>query len=139
MAALNGHCLCQSIQFSVSSSEKWMAHCHCPLCRQAHGAALVTWIGVNLNDFKIDQGRAKIKWFASSEEGKRAFCSDCGSTLFFQSERWPDEIHITAANIKRGISLSPQAHVWFDRKVDWINLTDDLPRLGGKNGTTPLK
>lgn len=43
----NGRCLCGALQFSVRFPTKWVAHCHCTMCRRAHGAAFVTWFEVN--------------------------------------------------------------------------------------------
>ena len=35
-----------TIRFTVTWPSLWVAHCHCTLCRRAHGAAYVTWFGI---------------------------------------------------------------------------------------------
>jgi len=56
------------------------------------------------------------------------FCSRCGSSMLFRSTKWADEIHITLANVQNDIGLQPQAHVYFDTHVDWLNFDDELKR-----------
>ena len=48
--------------------------------------------------------------------------------MLFRSTKWEDEIHITLANIAMDIGLKPQAHVYFDTHVDWLNFDDELER-----------
>ena len=95
-APLTGKCLCGAVRFEVTPPTKWCAHCHCSLCRRAHGAAFVTWFGVDRSGFELVAGDAELSWYQSTPEARRGFCSKCGSTIFFESERWGDEVHITA-------------------------------------------
>lgn len=58
--------------------------------------------------------------------------------MFFEGERWQGEIHIALASMDGPIDRSPEAHVFFDRHVEWIVLGDDLKRVGGPSGVEPL-
>ena len=40
---VSGGCLCGAVRFTAKLPSKWCAHCHCSLCRKAHGAGYVTW------------------------------------------------------------------------------------------------
>ena len=40
---VEGGCLCGAVRFSLELPSKWCAHCHCSMCRRAHGAGYVTW------------------------------------------------------------------------------------------------
>ncbi|TAA47526.1 GFA family protein [Corallincola spongiicola] len=133
-----GQCLCGAIAFEVSSPTKWSAHCHCSRCRQAHGAAFVTWFGVSAQQVKLMHEDNTLRWFDSSENAQRGFCSTCGSTLFFRSERWPGELHIALAAMQEPIDRPVSAHVYFDSHVPWLTDTDELPKYGGDSGTEPL-
>jgi hypothetical protein len=59
-------------------------------------------------------------------------------SLFFESERWPDEVHIALALMDRPIERDPAAHVFFDSRVPWIVLGDGLQRRGGPSGVEPV-
>ena len=124
----SGACLCGELRFSFDLPSKWVAHCHCSLCRRAHGAAFVTWIGVHSQGFRLDDPQQRLHWYASSEGARRGFCANCGSTLFFESARWPGETHIVLANVDTPVDRTPQAHVFFDTHVPWVELSDSLPR-----------
>jgi hypothetical protein len=126
--SMQGRCLCGDLGFNADLPSKWVAHCHCTLCQRASGAAFVTWVGLDDGRCRIDDPQGRLRWFKSSERGERGFCSRCGSTLFFRSPRWPGELHVTLANIDGPADRQPQAHVFWDTHVDWIELADALPR-----------
>ena len=136
-AVFTGGCLCGAVQFEVTPPTKWCAHCHCSLCRRAHGAAFVTWFGVERSAFELVTGSEDLSWYKSTLEASRGFCDRCGSTMFFKSDRWAHETHIALANMERSIDREPTAHVFYDAHVDWVELGDDLRRLGGQSGNEP--
>lgn len=125
-----GSCLCGRVRFSIDVPVKWVAHCHCSMCRRAHGAAFVTWVGVQDTAYRVVAGEEALRWYASSEEGKRGFCGECGSTLFFACAHWPGEMHIARANVDTALDQPPQVHAFFDTHVDWaaVDPNDGLPR-----------
>lgn len=125
---VKGACLCGQVQFTVKLPAKWCAHCHCTRCQRSHGAAFVTWFGVNKDHFSLDKGEQLLRWVSSSKKSEYGFCINCGSSMLFRSTKWENEIHITLANISMDIGLKPQAHVYFDTHVDWFNIDDSLER-----------
>jgi hypothetical protein len=99
----------------------------------------VTWFGVERSAFDLVAGSDDLSWYESTSEARRGFCGHCGSTLFFESARWADEVHIALAHMEGPIDRSPKAHVFYDTHVDWVELGDDLKKLGGATGTGPLE
>jgi hypothetical protein len=126
----NGSCLCGAVRFDATLPSKWVAHCHCSLCRRAHGAAFVTWVGMDATRVALSDPDGVLHWYASSPGAGRGFCSRCGSMLFFRSERWPGELHIARALFHGEVDRAPQVHVSWDDHVDWVALdpADGLPR-----------
>ena len=135
---LSGGCQCGAVRFALDGQPYWVAHCHCSLCRRAHGAAFVTWFGVPDEQFRFTEGEDRVCWYASTPEARRGFCRHCGSTLFFSSERWAGETHIALAQMDGPIDREPAVHVFYDTHVEWVRLGDDLKKLGGATGTEPL-
>ena len=123
-----GACFCGAVRFTATLPTKWVAHCHCSMCRRAHGAAFVTWAGFEESRVAIEDPDARLTWFASSPPARRGFCATCGSTLFFRSERWPGELHIVLANFDAPLDRAPQAHVFYDAHVEWFEPNDALPK-----------
>ena len=130
-----GSCFCGAVRFSIAKI-RGVAHCHCTMCRRAHGAAFVTWVTVKRPDFHLDAGEESLTTFRSSGSALRRFCGSCGTMLFFEGERWADEVHVARALVE-GEVPEPMAHVFWDDRVSWIEMGDHLPRKGGVTGTEP--
>jgi hypothetical protein len=128
MSPASGRCLCGEVRFTGQLPSKWVAHCHCTLCQRSGGAAFVTWVGLDDGTCAIDDPHGRLRWYRSSERGERGFCGQCGSPLFFRSPRWPGELHVTLASFEGAVDRPPQAHVFWDTHVDWVDLADRLPR-----------
>ncbi len=134
----DGNCLCGAIRFEVEPPGRFCAHCHCQNCRRAHGAAFVTWVGYPVQQFRFTAGEENLVRYRTDTGATRSFCRHCGTTLFYEGPRWESEIHIARAVINGDIERSPGAHVYVDHKADWHEITDDMPRYGGKTGMEPL-
>ena len=129
----SGKCLCGAVSFTVEFPSNWVAHCHCSLCQKTHGAAFVTWVGLERSQVSIQNQDDLLSWYPSSEGAKRGFCSRCGSSLFFCSLKWPTEIHITRANFIERVDREPQVHAYYDTHVTWFDVNSDLPKKSEPN------
>jgi hypothetical protein len=123
-----GKCLCGAVSFEATLPSKWVAHCHCTMCRRANGAAFVTWVGVEDSGCTLADPQGLFRRHRSSVEGERGFCSRCGSSFWFRSSRWPGEVHLTLANFDTPVDRAPQAHAFYDTHVDWYAVNDSLPK-----------
>lgn len=118
-ATRTGGCFCGAVRYRVGLPALWVAHCHCSMCRRAQGAAFVTWVGTAADRFAIESGGEVLQRFHSSPAATRSFCGRCGSPLFFQSSRWPGEMHVTLASLDDPAGLEPQAHAYWDSRAPW--------------------
>ena len=128
---VTGRCLCGSVEFELRLPSKWCAHCHCSMCRRAHGAGYVTWVGFESDHFMLKKGDHHLQWYESSPGARRGFCSSCGSTMLFESERWAGETHVALACIDGPVDRAPAAHAFFDTHVGWAPVDDDLKKIPG--------
>lgn len=133
-----GGCLCGAIRFEITLPSEWCAHCHCTMCRRAHGAGFVTWFGVQEDRFRITEGQTHLVRFASSADAWRGFCSRCGSTMLFAGKRWPGEIHVALACLHGQLDRSPSSNVYWEDRVPWVEGMDHLPKCGGASGNEPI-
>jgi hypothetical protein len=134
-----GACLCAAVRFEVELPTLFCAHCHCGMCRRAHGAGYVTWLVVARRQFRIVAGAGELARYESSLHGVRSFCRICGSSLFFATTQRPDQIDVALANMDEPIDRAPEFHIFIDDKADWVQVGDDLPRLGGPTGLDPKR
>jgi len=128
---IGGSCLCGAIRFEIDGSPGPLSHCHCSMCRKSHGAGYVTWVGFEASRVSITHGEDLLNWFDSSPGAQRGFCRDCGSSLFFRSERWAGELHIALGCMDGPIDRQPQANVFFDSHVDWMPIDASLKQVDG--------
>lgn len=120
-SSVGGGCLCGAVQFRAALPPNWVAHCHCSMCRRAHGAGFVTWAGFPRDAVRFESGESLLTRFRSSARATRSFCCRCGSTLLFESEHWPDEIHVTLANLDSAEGLEPEAHAYWSSRAPWAD------------------
>lgn len=128
---VSGGCLCGAVRFEIDLPSKWCAHCHCSMCRRAHGAGYVTWVGLERPHFHLLEGEADLRWYASSPGARRGFCRQCGSSMLFESERWAGETHVALGCLDGPIDRAPQAHAFYDSHVDWVPIDDALTVFRG--------
>lgn len=136
---VEGACLCGAIRFRVTPPTLFCGHCHCTLCQRNHGAAYVTWFGVPRERMEILEGEARLTRYASSAEGTRSFCSQCGTALFCLTKQDADHVDIPLVNMLGPIDREPELHCYFDEHKAWAPVDDGLPRLGGETGLEPIK
>ncbi len=106
----------------------WAAHCHCGYCRKAQSAAFTTWVGFPADTVEIE-GAENLSWYGPTEYAERAFCTKCGTTIFYRSETGaPGELHITLMSFDDPIDRAPQAHAFYDHRVPWLEGFDDLKK-----------
>jgi hypothetical protein len=85
-------------------------------------------VGFAADGFQVTTGEHSLRWYASSAPAQRGYCGNCGSSLFFRSTKWPNEMHVARANIQSPLDREPEAHVFYGAHVGWLRLADDLPR-----------
>jgi len=76
---LKGECVCGAVTVTATSSTPVLRACHCEMCRKANSFAFVN-IQTD-QDSIVMEGPVTV--FKSSDWAQRAFCSTCGSTLWY--------------------------------------------------------
>ena len=121
---LTGGCLCGAVRYEASGEPYHSGYCHCVTCRRASGAPVVAWFSVKLAGFRVVKGETRT--FVSSEHGERRFCPGCGSQLFFDDYRYPDEIDIATASLDAPEKVPPEFHLYDKSRIAWVKFGDGL-------------
>ena len=137
-STITGSCLCGAVAFEFELPTLFAGHCHCTMCQRAHGAGFVTWIGVREDGFRITAGGDDVVHYRSSGHVTRSFCGRCGSSMLCNDVNHENVIDITLANVHGDIDRAPKVHAYFDCRASWLSVDDDLAKLGGEGGLTPL-
>ena len=137
-ATVTSSCLCGCVRIEAALPVSHMGHCHCDNCRRAHGAGIWTWATFSTDQVRVVEGATELSKYVSDTDATRSFCRVCGSTLLYESPRWPGKIDLSVANIEGELGMSPSRHAYADRSPVWCPILDDLPQLGGESGMEPL-
>ena len=125
----SGSCLCNAVQYQISSPITSATHCHCSQCRKGHGAAFASYANVLREDFHIIAGQDFVVRYPSSPGVTRSFCSQCGANLLWKNEsRRPEWLAIALRTLDTPLGMIAQKHIYTEDKADWYDIADDLPR-----------
>jgi hypothetical protein len=123
---LTGRCHCGAIKYQVEGEAMSHALCHCADCRRSAGAPMVGWTMYPAAACRVLTGSPKI--YASSEHGRRHFCGDCGTGLFYvNNEMLPDIIDIQSATYDDPEGVPAQAHIQTADRISWMVDAHKLP------------
>ena len=126
-----GSCLCGSVRYEVRGSLNSVTHCHCAMCRKAHGAAFGSYGRVESSDFVLSSGAEDIASYQSSPEVTRTFCKRCGSTLQFISSKGSGSLWLALGTLDDDPVVQAARHIFVDSKAPWFDIADDLPQHAG--------
>lgn len=117
---LKGSCLCAEVAYTVAGPVESASHCFCTMCQKQHGAGAGTYANVARADLHIERGEDNITEFASSAQGRRAFCRRCGSTLFWRSEETPHRIAVTLGTLDTPFTDPVRIELHTDTRPSWL-------------------
>ena len=131
---LTGGCHCGAIRYEVEGEPAHSALCHCTDCRRHAGAPMVNWTLFGNDHFRVTQGETKV--YASSELGRRHFCPECGTGLFYTNDvMLPGITDVQSGTLDDPDSLPPTAHIQVADRIDWMKDVHALPEFARFPGT----
>ena len=93
------------------------------MCQKSN-AVFSNYTKVKKENFKFSK-KKNLKWFNSSKNFKRGFCSNCGSSLFFQSRLSNGEIAISSGSLDSKVPV--KGHIFYkDKKSNAAKFLSDL-------------
>jgi hypothetical protein len=122
----SGGCHCGTVRYALDGEPRWCALCHCGDCRRHAGAPVVGWAAYPDSALRVVTGTPKI--YRSSEHGRRHFCGDCGSGLFyFNAFALPGIADVQVATLDEPDSLAPAIQVQAAERIAWMERAHELP------------
>ena len=114
-----GSCLCGTVRFEFAGPPVELLHCHCAMCRKAHGAPYATFARVPHAAFRFLEGDDAVVAYRSSPEAYRTFCGRCGSALQFVRDGG-ETFGLALSALDTLPEPEPVREVWTDTKLDWL-------------------
>jgi len=121
-----GHCLCGGVQLEGRGAPT-LEICHCTMCRNWHGSPAMA--ASFENGVHIVTGQALIMAYQSSDWAERAFCSRCGTTLYYHLTG-SDKIHSSQAglfDLPPGLNIHEE--IFVDEQPDYYRFDTNAPRI----------
>jgi hypothetical protein len=123
---VKGSCLCGAVRYEVTTALGEMHHCHCGMCRKAHGAAFSSFIQTDAKGVRYTNGAEMVRSYQSSPPITRTFCGTCGANLTFAFAQMPNVIWVSAGTIDGDPGVRASGHMFVSSKAPWFEITDDL-------------
>jgi hypothetical protein len=131
---ISGGCHCRAVRYGITTPAVDTHHCHCSVCRKAHGAIFVTLSVYPGNAFKYERGEGYLATYKTSENVHRHFCKTCGCQLTLDIIPKPDVIAIATGldqGTHPGHPKESYRHLYADSKVDWYAVDEKIPQFAG--------
>ena len=125
---LTGSCHCGAIRYEVEGEPLTHALCHCSDCRRHSGAPMVGWTMYPQEAVKITKGEPKT--YESSQHGRRQFCPDCGTGLFYSNASvLPGLIDIQSATYDEPDAIPARIHIQVAERISWMEHAHELTKF----------
>lgn len=124
----NGKCLCGAVRFSIRDLNPDFGVCHCKMCQRWAGSS---YVSLTVPKDKISfEGDENIGRFQSSEWAERAWCTTCGTNLWYQVTAegpYSGAYHVPVGLLDDTTGLRIEREFFVDKKID------ALPLAGARN------
>ena len=123
---LSGSCLCGAVTVRATPAEPHLHVCHCGMCRN--------WTGLAFMGFAVAPGAMQaegpVKSRAFSDWAERAWCDDCGSTLWYRvtaAGPMQGTTYLAAGLFENAGGLTLASEIYIDRKPEGYAFAGDHP------------
>jgi hypothetical protein len=125
---LTGGCHCGAVRYEIEGEPLHHALCHCSDCRRHAGAPMVGWAMFPVDAVRTVKGEPKV--YGSSENGRRHFCAECGTGLFYVNEQMlPGLIDVQSGTLDDPEALPAGAHIQVAERLNWVATAHTLPEF----------
>ena len=128
----SGSCLCGGVRYAVNGPIQGVTACHCSQCAKTTGHYFAA-VTCAMEDFSLE-AQEPLRWYRSSPEAERGFCSRCGSTLFWRKVEGGKTMAMTAGTLDRPTGLRMKYHIFCDSRSDYYDITDGLTQYREMSG-----
>lgn len=114
-----GSCYCGAVEYELHDVLRPSVACHCTQCRKTSGHY---WSATQVsNENLIVTNDAGLKWFRSSDTARRAFCKECGSSMFWQLDD-ENTISVGTGTLDGETGLTTSKHIFVEDKGDYYEI-----------------
>lgn len=129
---ITGGCLCGAIRYEISAAPLAGANCHCRTCQKSSGAPYLALLFVPAQALSISGNFKEYPTLAASGHTVyRAFCPDCGTSLFARNSVFTKVRPVSAVTLDDPGIFQPQKDMWVADAQPWDYMNPNLPKFAG--------
>ena len=133
-SAITGGCQCGAVRYEISEPLHDVSHCHCSMCRKAHGTLFASFGRARRDSFNLT-GEQNVTGYESSPGMVRRFCKSCGGQIIIHGEALGDETFVALGSLDAGQTPghdpATETHIFWESKVDWYDPADGRKTVKG--------
>lgn len=129
-----GTCVCGASSFELEQEPLFTQACHCRHCQRATGSAFMLSLVMEQVNLKLLRGQLKTYDFCggSGQHYDLNTCADCGTALWANRRGQTRGLaYIRAGTLNDLDGIKPQAHIYTQSKLSWLQLPTDIPAFEG--------
>ena len=122
-----GKCLCGEVTYTAMGSPFVVAQCHCEECRRLSGTGHT--IGAMFATDAVNISGKLSKFSYSSDkvsEVTKAFCANCGSPIYGQNTRMPDQLTLSLGTMDDASGLDVEVVIFERDRPHWDRLGEEV-------------
>ena len=132
---ITGGCVCGGVRYEVHGKLRDVVTCHCVQCRRTSGH-FVAATACRRGAFRLMNDQT-LKWYVAVSGFRRGFCSECGSSLFFEQDGG-ERVSIAAGTLDEPQGLKIAAHIFVSEAGDYYQIDPAVPMSQRGGHTVPL-
>lgn len=122
---ITGKCMCGACVITLTPTKDEMHFCHCDMCR--------AWTGVGMMALQASGDTTTVtgpvKTRATSDWAERAWCDDCGSTLYYHVTAegpFHDNYHVASGLFPNAGGLTLTGELFIDKRPSGYAFAGEL-------------
>lgn len=120
---LTGGCRCGGVRYEIGG-RLVIEHCHCEVCRRAHGAAYASCAVGTRENFRWLAGEVQVTRYVNPEGNvERCFCRVCGSGVVNHWLPDPEHVEVTLGTLDEDPGPLPTRHK--GEKAAWVRRAEE--------------
>ena len=120
---MKAQCSCGSLSADIPDTPEKVTACHCIACQRRTGSVFGVTAAFAADDVTVSGASSIYERPTASGGTMRAhFCPACGTTLYWQSHKFPHLIGVAMGCIADPGYPAPERSVWEESKHHWVDI-----------------
>ena len=122
MTTRHASCSCGKLQVVCEGEPLRISLCHCLACQRRTGTAFGNQAAFNRQQITSISGNS-TQFTRVTDTGRSVrfqFCPVCGSTVYWEAERYPGVILVAVGSFADPGFAAPQLSVWERSRHEWV-------------------